>query len=718
MNHTKAGHRIASAWVGALLVAMVTPALPAVAAEPQLEYSQQKVYGFGGAALDRFGGAVAVWGDTALVGAPFDDDEGANSGSVHVYTRTAGRWYFRTKLTAADGAASAYFGCAVALSGDTALIGAEGDAAGRGSAYIFTGSGTSWTEQAKLVPSAGEASDEFGHAVALDGGTALVGSWDEDEKGAAYIFTGSGSSWTQRKRLVAADAEDNDYFGCSVALDAGTAIVGAAGCDGGRGAAYVFTGSGESWSLRKRIVAADGAGGDWFGWTVALDSGTALIGAPHDDSYAGSAYIYTGSASTWTFRKKLLPSATSISDEFGSAVSLSGGTALVGAPHDDPVAFDSGAAYVFTGSGSTWTERVKLLAPDGVAEDWFGRAVALSGGTALVAAPGDDDLGTSSGSGYFHTFNAQLTAGVTRIAGINRYLTAVAASRRGFPAGAPAVIVATGENWPDALGGSALAGSAHGPLLLTRKDAMPAEVAAEIRRLGAVKAYVLGSTASVSAGVENALTAMLGRTNVVRLGGIDRYATARLVADEAIRLQGTHYTGIAFVTTGLNYPDATAASPLAAYLRLPIMLASPRASSVYLHPEVDQVVVLGSEAAVPAAIYDYLLDRLGTGQVVRTGGVNRYATAAMVADAGVLAGMQWNGVGLATGENFPDALAAGPMLATNRSVLLLTRPTALPGETQTKLFARRSSIASMFIFGDINAVSSSVETAAKAAAGL
>ena len=247
---------------------------------------------------------------------------------------------------------------------------------------------------------------------------------------------------------------------------------------------------------------------------------------------------------------------------------------------------------------------------------------------------------------------------------------------------------------------------------------MAAEVVAEIRRLGAVKAYVLGSTASVSAGVEDALVAALGRENVVRLGGVDRYATARLVADEVIRLQGPHFSGIAFVTTGLNYPDATAASPLAAYLRIPIALANPRASSVYLHADVDEVVVLGSEAAVPATIYDYLVDRLGTGHVVRSGGVNRYATAAMVADAGVIAGMQWNGVGLATGENFPDALAAGPMLATNKSVLLLTRPTMLPGETQTTLFANRLSIASMFIFGDTNAVSSSVETAAKAAAGL
>jgi putative cell wall-binding protein len=453
---------------------------------------------------------------------------------------------------------------------------------------------------------------------------------------------------------------------------------------------------------------------------VAIEGETALIGAFGDEDSRGAAYVFTGSGGSWTQRTKLTAADGAQDDRFGFSVALSGGAAVVGADmHDLSSSFEQGAAYVFTGSGGSWTQRRKLIAADGAQDDLFGFSVALSGGTAVVGSLlHDTPPFTDQGAAYLHSFCTVLTPGVTRIAGANRYLTALAASKRGFPIGAPAVVVATGENWPDALGGSALAGAAHGPLLLTRKAALPAEVTAEIKRLGAVKTYVLGSTDAVSAAVEDALVTMLGRANVIRLGGANRYETARLVADETIRLRGATYAGTAFVATGLNYPDATAASPLAAYLGAPILLANVRTGTVSLPPGVTDAVVLGSEAAVPKSVYDYLVTRLTAANVTRRGGLNRYATAAMVAEWGIAHGMQWNGVGLATGENFPDALAAGPMLATNKSVLLLTRPTALPGETYTKLSANKASIASMFIFGDTNAVSATVEAAAKAAAGL
>jgi putative cell wall-binding protein len=557
--------------------------------------------------------------------------------------------------------------------------------------------------------------------VAISGSTVLIGApRDNKETGAAHVFTGSGSSWTWRTKLVAQDGADYDSFGTSVALSGGTALVGAHAEGDYQGAAYVFTGSGSSWTERRKLTAGDGAPGDFFGASVALSGGTALIGAyGHDmpsSTDQGAAYVFTGSGSSWTQRAKLQAGDGTAGDRFGFSVALSGGTALVGAHAEGDY---QGAAYVFIGSGSSWTERATLRAAGGAAGDWFGYSVALSGGTALIGAYlHDTPPSTDQGAAYLHRFSSALIPGVTRIAGADRYLTALAASRRGFPIGAPAVVIATGENWPDALGGSALAGAAHGPLLLTRKGAIPAEVVAELKRLGAVKAYVLGSTDAVSLDVENALVALFGRTGVIRLGGTDRYETARLVADETIRLRGTTYGGTAFVATGLNYPDATAASPLAACLGVPILLANVRTGTVSLPLKVTDAVVLGSEAAVPKSVYDYLVARLTAAGVTRRGGANRYATAALVAEWGVGRSMQWNGVGLATGENFPDALAAGPMLATNESVLLLTRPTALPGETSAKLLANRASIASMFIFGDTNAVSVPVEAAAKAAAGL
>jgi VCBS repeat-containing protein len=307
-----------------------------------------------------------------------------------------------------------------------------------------------------------------------------------------------------------------------------------------------------------------------------------------------------------------------------------------------------------------------------------------------------------------------LPDGCFRVAGTNRYLTSVAASKRGFPDGAKTVVVATGANWPDALGGSALAGAADGPLLLTRTDALPSEVWAEIDRLDASKAYILGSTAAVSSAVETYLKGK-GLT-VTRLGGANRYETARKVADETIRLLGDDYSGHAFVATGLNFPDATGAAPLAAALGRPILLANVTAGTVYVPAKTTEVVILGSAAAVPSSVEAYLDAKLGADDVDRLAGKNRYDTAAMAAQLGVNAGMRWDGTGLATGLNFPDALSGGAMLGKLGSVMLLTRPDTLSGEAYAKLYANRAVIDTLFIFGDTNAVSGAVETAAKKAA--
>jgi putative cell wall-binding protein len=300
------------------------------------------------------------------------------------------------------------------------------------------------------------------------------------------------------------------------------------------------------------------------------------------------------------------------------------------------------------------------------------------------------------------------------VAGSNRYATSVEASKKGFPTGAKTIVVATGANWPDALGGSALAGAVDGPLLLTKPDTLPSEVSYEITRLKATKAYILGSTASVSSAVEKQLKG-LGLT-VIRLGGANRYETARLVADETIKILGSSYQGHAFVATGLNFPDATGAAPVAAALGRPILLANVSAGTVSRPPAVKKVAILGSVAAVPSSIESALKTTLGSANVTRLSGANRYDTAAMAAQLGVNAGMRWDGTGLATGLNFPDALSGGAMLGKFNSVMLLTRPDTLAGEARTKLYNNRAAIDTLFIFGDTNAVSAAVEAAAKTAA--
>jgi len=386
-----------------------------------LIYLEQKVIASGEAG-DQFGLSVALSGDTALVGADYDDvGANADQGSAYIFVRNGTTWTQQTKLTASDGAAYDNFGISVALSGNTALVGAYlddiGANSGQGSAYVFTRSGTTWSEQAHLTASDGAAYDYFGISVALSSDTALVGAYyDEvvanDIQGSAYVFTRSGTTWSEQAHLTATDGTGGDRFGISVALSGDTALVGAyyddVGANTNQGSAYVFTRSGVTWSEQAHLTASDGAAGDWFGSSVALSGDTALVGATGDNvganSNQGSAYVFTRSGTTWAQQGKLTASDGATSDYFGISVALSGDTALVGAYYDDAGAnSDQGSAYVFTRSGTTWTQQTRLTASDGAADDYFGISVALSGDTALAGAYWDD-VGANSDQGSAYVF--------------------------------------------------------------------------------------------------------------------------------------------------------------------------------------------------------------------------------------------------------------------------------------------------------------------------
>ena len=376
----------------------------------------------GGAADDRFGSSVALWGDTALVGAPYRYlGANPNQGSAYVFTRSGTTWHLQQELTASGGAAGDEFGISVALSGDTALVGAYWDDVGansdQGSAYVFTRSGTTWSEQQQLTASGGAAGDEFGYSVALSGDTALLGAPRDDigantYQGSAYVFTRSGTTWTEQAQLTATGGAAGDLFGYSVALSGETALVGAywddVGANGHQGSAHVFARSGTAWSQQQQLTGSDGAAEDCFGVSVALLRDTALVGAHGDDvganSDQGSAYVFTRSGTTWSLQQKLTASDGAADDRFGYSVALSVNTALVGAPYDDVGANASqGSAYVFTRSGTTWSQQQQLTAKDGEANDWFGRAVALSRDTALVGAFGDD-VGANANQGSAYVF--------------------------------------------------------------------------------------------------------------------------------------------------------------------------------------------------------------------------------------------------------------------------------------------------------------------------
>ncbi len=302
--------------------------------------------------------------------------------------------------------------------------------------------------------------------------------------------------------------------------------------------------------------------------------------------------------------------------------------------------------------------------------------------------------------------------GLTAVEGQGRYGTAVAASKAAFTS-ADTVVIATGESFADALGGAGLAGAVNGPLLLTQKGTLPAEVGAEITRLGATKAYVLGGTNAVSAAVENALKAKVGADGVERIAGASRFATAYMVAEETIEILGPSYSGTAFVATGMNFPDALGAAPISAAAGVPVLLANPTAGTVSLPETVTAVYICGGTNAVPSTIENSLKTKLGSSQVTRVAGSSRFDTAAQVAQIGVSTyGMGWDGVGVTTGMNFPDALAAGPVLGQLDTVMLLTATTApLPSPTSAKLAANADSINSVHFFGGASVVPVTVRNA-------
>jgi hypothetical protein len=406
--------------LAALATALLLTLLPASvtsAAEPP---EPAKLLAGDAAADDRFGAAVAVDGDTALVGAPRGDgacpsDPSCNSGAAYLFLRGAdGAWAQSAKLTPNDASAGDNFGAAVALSGDTALVGAYGNGdkgATSGSAYVFqrTEDGA-WNQAAKLVPGEGAAGDWFGYSLALEGDTALVGAFldgaDGAYSGAAYIFERqSDGRWTEVTKLAASDGAAGDWFGTAVALSGDTVLVGAPGAASSgsqSGAAYLFEpGTDGAWSQVARIAASDGAVDAWFGTAVALEGDTALVGASGDPAsgfHAGAAYFFQrGAGGTWTEQAKLLDVDGAAGDYFGEAVALSGDLALIGASGDHLVCASdrscySGSAYLFQRQeDGAWVQAARLEATDGAAGDWFGAQVALSGRDALVGARGTDE---------------------------------------------------------------------------------------------------------------------------------------------------------------------------------------------------------------------------------------------------------------------------------------------------------------------------------------
>jgi hypothetical protein len=303
-------------------------------------------------------------------------------GAAYVFIRSGGTWTQQAKLTPSDH--GGVFGESVAISGDTIVVGSRySDVPGvsnAGAAYVFVRSGAVWTEQAKLFASDAHSSDEFGGAVAVSGDTILVGAeYAEDpddgtveEQGAAYIFVRSGTVWTQQARLAPSDVFLADQFGTSVAVSGDTAVVGSKNGDApgvaNVGAAYVYVRSGTVWTLQSKLTAFDAAGGDRFSNAVAITGNTVVVGSRFDThsgkSQAGSAYVFGRVGTIWGMQAKLIAANAQASDYFGSSVAVLGNTVAVGAAGDSHLGASAvGSAYIFVRANNTWINRPNLLRP-------------------------------------------------------------------------------------------------------------------------------------------------------------------------------------------------------------------------------------------------------------------------------------------------------------------------------------------------------------------
>jgi hypothetical protein len=374
----------------------------------------EKLTGAGNIGQALFGLSVALSadGNTALIGGHRDNER---VGAAWVFTRSGSTWTQQgKKLTGGGEIAAGLFGDSVALSadGDTALVGGSADDHGVGAAWVFRRAGSTWTQQGEKLTGGGEVGPlgVFGVSVALssDGTTALIGGpGDNEQLGAAWVFTRSGSTWTQQgEKLTGGGEIGAGVFGNAVALssDGKEALIGGPGDNQQVGAVWVFKRSGSTWTQRvEKLTGSGESASGVFGFSVALssDGNTALVGGVGDDEHLGAAWVFTRSGSTWTQRGEKLTGGGEIgAGYFGRSVALSanGNTALIGGPGELAIPGEAaiGAAWLFRRSGSTWTQQgEKLTGGEESGKGLFGHSVALSanGKTALIGGPGDSSLG-------------------------------------------------------------------------------------------------------------------------------------------------------------------------------------------------------------------------------------------------------------------------------------------------------------------------------------
>ena len=403
-----------------MILVLLGLTLPATAGWSQRQKITSTPRGVGA----QFGNAVAISGNTMVVGAQFDGTTASQAGAAYVYVLSGATWTQQAVLLANDGAVADKFGYSVAISENTIVVGAFNDdspLSNAGSAYVFVRSGTIWTFQQKLTGSDSTADDQFGSSAAVSGDSIIVGANHADlpgnsEAGSAYFYRRNGTVWTFQQKLIPVQGANGvilgDHFGDSAAISGNRIAIGASGDDNpftSAGAVYVFVESGGTYTLQQKLTIPSGANGDNFGFSVAIEGNTLVGGALQytpiiSQPAYGAAYVYEFNGSSWVSQGRLTASDGAQFDRFGYSVAVSNNVVAVGAREDDTaVGGDTGSAYIFTRSGTTWTQVQKLTPNDPFNGDRFGVSVALSAGNLVIGAA-EKALSSPSGQGAVYYF--------------------------------------------------------------------------------------------------------------------------------------------------------------------------------------------------------------------------------------------------------------------------------------------------------------------------
>lgn len=382
---------------------------------------QHKLLPNDGKSEDQFGYSVAIDGSTALVGAhKADANNIEDSGAAYIYSLGPMGWKQQAKLVAAQAYANDTLGGNVALKKHMAMLGVikrDDKGVDAGAVFAFERDANSWSQKQILTAIDAKPGDAFGQSIALTERFLVIGAPHSDapskDSGSAYVYIRDKNKWRFQSKLTARDGASGDLFGISVAIDGDTVLVGADLNDEkaeNAGAAYVYLFDGKQWNQQAKLMAEDGADTDIFGVRVALFGDTALISARRDDIEgvgidAGSAYIFERIKDKWKQMQKLVPPDGKADDRFARGVALNNDTALIGAMHHDEKGINAGALYVFKKQLDQWRFTSKVVASDGAPEDRFGWNIALSEQTAIIASPHRDDNGNASGAAYILTIS-------------------------------------------------------------------------------------------------------------------------------------------------------------------------------------------------------------------------------------------------------------------------------------------------------------------------